>query len=289
MALIAFWWWPFSGAWHSASTADSKTLASSGSSRQSDSLHTAVGKPVSDANTDAAAEYLFDSNRLSGALLFSKGRVKKFVPESGAPSGRDLWVRDASGSQRLINPSVFSARFSPHGQRLAYTTSECALHVEDLQGNKLVEVTGAYSPRWKPDGTAIVFAKVPDGRDVHLPGTLSLATLDPASGNVALLTDGQFDDVRPEFAPTGDWILFVSGARTGLASFWRLGLDGNAGGPVQVTNLGQQDVDENFVPTPYYENGRQALWVSFLSHGCFCGLVWLGRGSRGRLLPRLRG
>jgi hypothetical protein len=43
------------------------------------------------------------------------------------------------------------------------------------------------------------------------------------------------------------------------------------------------------VYTTYYENGRQALWVSLLSHGCFCGLVWLGHDLRGRLLLRLRG
>ena len=28
---------------------------------------------------------------------------------------------------------------------------------------------------------------------------------------------------------------------------------------------------------PYYENSRQALWVVFLSHGCFCS--WSGQGA----------
>jgi Tol biopolymer transport system component len=71
-----------------------------------------------------------------------------------------------------------------------------------------------------------------------------------------LRTDGQFDDGRPEFHPSGDWILFVSGGRNGFASFWKL--DPGKGEPVQVTNIGQQAVDETFVPTPY----RKTIWSS---------------------------
>jgi Tol biopolymer transport system component len=201
-------------------------------------------------------DFLFASNRISGHILFSKGRDHRLIPDSDAPSGRDLWVRAGAGADRLIHSSVLSARFSPEGQRVAYTTTDRALLIEDLQGNKLAEVAGAYSPQWKPDGSAIVFAKVPEGRNVNMPGSLHLATLDPASGKVELLTDGQFDDVRPEFAPSGDWILFVSGGRTGLASFWKLDLSGSGTGPAQVTNIGQQGVDERFVPTPYH----QTLW-----------------------------
>ena len=63
------------------------------------------------------------------------------------------------------------------------------------------------------------------------------------------MTDGRFDDGRPEDARSGDWIVFVSGARNGLASFWKL--DPKRSEPVQVTNIGQQAVDETFVPTPY--------------------------------------
>lgn len=197
---------------------------------------------------------VFDSNKVSGRVLISKGRDNKFIPDSDAASGWSLWVRDAAGVERLVHESVYSAKFSPDGQRVAYTTSGVELRVEDLQGNKLTEVAGGYSPQWKPDGSAIVFAKVPEGRDLHLPGALHLATLDPASGRVNLLTDGQFDDGRPEYAPAGDWILFVSGARNGFASFWKVNAAG--GEPVQVTNIGQRAVDETFVPTPY----RKTLW-----------------------------
>lgn len=198
--------------------------------------------------------FLYDSNRVSGAVLFATSRDDKFIPDSDAPSGFDLWIRDAAGRTRLAHPSVFFAKFSPDGQRIAFATSECVLRVEDLQGNQLAEVEGAYMPQWKPDGSEIVFSKVPEGRHVYHPETFHLATLDPVSGQVNLLTDGRFDDGRPEFHPSGDWILFVSGGRNGFASFWRL--DAAGGEPVQVTNIGQRAVDETFVPTPY----RTTLW-----------------------------
>ena len=234
----------------------STTAGRVSSSQKGAPLSTAAGNPSSPAQGVArlAWAFLFDSNRISGGVLFSKGRDSKSIPDSDAPSGHDLWVRDASGAERLANASVFSARFSPDGQRLAFTTSGCTLRVEDLRGNKLAEVEGGYAPQWKPDGSAVVFAKVPEGRNVYLPGTLHLATLDLASGKVALLTDGRFDDGRPEFHPSGNWVLFVSGGRSGFASFWRL--DPGNGEPAQVTNIGQRARDETFVPTPY----RKTIW-----------------------------
>src|ERR1051325_1854835 len=101
--------------------------------------------------TQAPSDFLFASNRISGHILFSKGRDHRLIPDSDAPSGRDLWVRAGAGADRLIHSSVLSARFSPEGQRVAYTTTDRALLIEDLQGNKLAEVAGAYSPQWKPD------------------------------------------------------------------------------------------------------------------------------------------
>jgi len=41
--------------------------------------------------------------------------------------------------------------------------------------------------------------------------------------------------------------------------------------------------------TPYYENGRQALWVNFLEHSRFHETVWSQRALSGKLLVRLRG
>jgi WD40 repeat protein len=215
-----------------------------------------VATPAEAPTVPSPPALVFDTNKKTGRSLISKGRDSKFIPDSDAPSGWSLWARDAAGNERLVHDSVYSAKFSPDGERIAYTTSDVTMRVEDLQGNKLAEVEGASSPQWKPDGSEIAIAKVPEGHDLHLPGTLHIATVDPVTGKVKLITNGQFDDGRPEYAPSGDWILFISGGRTGLASFWKV--DSRGGEPQQVTNIGQHAVDESFVPTPY----RKTLWSS---------------------------
>lgn len=200
--------------------------------------------------------HLHDWKQTAGVnrFLLSKKLDKRHVPNSDAPSGFDLWLQNGSGAERQVHASVFRAKFSPDAKRVAYTTTDCELFLEDLHGKKLKQISRAYNPSWKRDGSAILFEKVPDGRKVHYPETLHLARFDLKSGKEELLTDGQFDDVRPEFHPSGKWILFVSGGRTGLASFWQI--DAAGGKPVQLTNLGRRHVDENFVPTPY----RQTIW-----------------------------
>src|SRR5690606_13524099 len=68
-------------------------------------------------------------------------------------------------------------------------------------------------------------------------------------GQSTKLTDGQWDDVRPHFSPDDKWVLFVSGGRSGLASFWRVPAEG--GQPEQITNVGMEQINDLFVPTPY--------------------------------------
>ncbi len=195
-------------------------------------------------------------NGLKTQFLLSTKHDERYLEGTDSPSGFDLWLRAESGDERLLTKSGFRAKFSPDAQRIAYTTTDCILHVEDPDGKKILETERAYNPSWKHDGAEIVFEQVPAGRKVHYPETLRLAKLNVASGEITPLTDGAFDDVRPEFHPSGKWILFVSGGRTGLASFWQI--DSKGGAPSQVTNLGRRRVDENFVPTPY----RQTIWSS---------------------------
>jgi WD40 repeat protein len=219
-----------------------------------------ASRPVFAGPNDTAAKgpyhHLFDWKQAPGVTRFlvSKGRDARFRPDSDAPSGVDLWLRDNSSGEQQIHASVYLARFSPDGQTLAYTTSDCELRIEEREGPRLHTVRGACNPNWKSDGRTVVFEKVPAGRNLHLPETLHLAKLDVATGKVDLLTDGRFDDVRPEFDPSGKWVLFVSGGRSGFASFWKIPPDD--GEPEQVTNLGLKRVDESFVPTPY----QKTLW-----------------------------
>jgi Tol biopolymer transport system component len=200
--------------------------------------------------------HLHDSRAAGGhnRFLLSKRFDDRYIPDSDVPSGFDLWLRDDTGTERLVDSRAFRGKFAPDGQRLAYTSTDCVLHVQDLAGKKLLEVSRAYNPSWRQDGAFLLFEKVPAGRNPHYPETLHLARVDVATGKEELLTDGAFDDVRPEYHPSGKWILFVSGLRTGIASFWKL--DAVGGQPEQLTNVGKQSVDKDFVPTPY----RTTAW-----------------------------
>lgn len=202
-------------------------------------------------------DHTFDTVTVNGAKrsLLSTGKDSRYLPDTDVNSGRDLWVKDEFGNERLVDRSVYRARFSPDGSKIAYATSDATLRVEDLAGTKLAEVEGAYEPSWKPDSSSLVFSKVPPGLPNHQPGAFQLATLNPTSGEMEILTDGQFDDGRPQYDPTGESVLFVSGGRTGLASFWMINRPGEE--PVQLTNLGQSGVGDDFVPTPY---SPQTLW-----------------------------
>lgn len=224
------------------------------------SHHRPIGRHVSEAEASSHGlpqghfEHVFDKAPNSNRFLFAKGKDGKFLTDSDAAYGMDLWFQDESGNDRLINGSVTRAKFSPDGTKVAFTTSDSVLHVEDLNGTPLAEVAGVYGPSWKPDGRAVIFSKVGEGQDPHRPGTRQLTALNVATGEIEALTDGRFDDGRPEFSPSSDWVIFVSGSRSGLASFWKVPAKG--GQPVQLTNVGLEQVNDRFVPTPY----DKAMW-----------------------------
>lgn len=203
--------------------------------------------------------YLFDWKKATEStetyFLVSKGANSASSRlGSDAPIGYDLWLLDDAGAQRQIAESVYRAKFSPDSRSIVYTTSDCVMRVEYLAGRKTLEVRGAYDPSWTPDGKSVVFSKVPASKDNHYPETLHLAIINLNSGWVDLITDDRFDDCRPECHPSGNWILFVSGGRSGVASFWKVPIAG--GQPVQITNIGLKVVDDSFVPTPY----QKTVW-----------------------------
>jgi hypothetical protein len=226
-----------------------KTRTHQRATRQfSDDVATAQGLPR------GTYAYIYDKSPGSNRFLIAKGRDDKFLSDSDAPSGMDLWLQDESGNERLLASSVYRAKFSPDGNKIAYTTSDCVMHVQDLNGSNIAEVAGVYGQSWKPDGKEVIFAKVGEGKDPHRPGTRQLTSLDVTTGKLKTLTDGKFDDGRPDYHPASGSVIFVSGGRTGLASFWQV--PANGGEPIQLTNVGQREVTDQFVPPPY----DKTLW-----------------------------
>lgn len=253
-----------------------------------------------DGEPAGSYQYMFDKAPNANRFLIAKGNSKNFVPDSDAAAGWDLWIQDENGKERLIAEDVYRAQFSPDGKKIAYTTADCVMHVESVAGDKVAKVERAYEPNWRSDSDALVFGQVPEGRSLHMPEVLGLSVFDLTSGQIKPLTDGKWDDVRPHFDPSDKTVLFVSGGRSGLASFWQVPAEG--GQPEQVTNLGMEQVNELFVPTPYdrtlwsddkrwfvydFKSGeREEIWgLEFDPNGKFKGAKKLGDGLDPRLSP----
>lgn len=157
--------------------------------------------------------------------------------------GSDLVLLDERGQKRLIGRSVVVASFSPDGKEVAYITDSRALMVKTLAGEMLAAVQGAVQFSWSTDGRKIVFTQAaPEQSDERAIGLLDLSTK-----QAYRLTTGQVD-YSPVFDPSGKWILFINAGRTRIGSFWALSVTGGA--PIQLTNVGVQQVDERVVPIP---------------------------------------
>lgn len=178
-------------------------------------------------------------------------------PGSSASRGRDLWEVDSDGLERFLAGDVLTAKLSPAADRIVYSTTEHSVVVRRSDGELLRQVSRGYDPSWSSDGKRIVLSRAKEGADPEAPGSLHISTFDLDTGRENVLTTGYLvDDARPEFHPFGRWILFVSGARSGLGSFWRVPASG--GTPTQLTNLNETTVTDSLVPTPY----KTTLWSS---------------------------
>jgi TolB protein len=194
-------------------------------------------------------------NKKSRRLLLAAGDSPQ-RRDLHTPVGGELWQVDSDGTERFVSAGVFQAKLSPDGEKLVYATFLRTVDVQTGDGRLLLEVTRGYDPSWKPDGRSIVLSRAAEGSALNTPESLRICTIDIETGSVRNLTDGMFDDVRPEFYPSGHWVIFVSGGRTGIASFWRVSADG--GDPTQLTNIGATAIDDRFVPTPF----KRTLWSS---------------------------
>jgi Tol biopolymer transport system component len=203
--------------------------------------------------------FLFDvkSNKGASGFLLSTKDLKTEKTIAGESKGHDLWLLDAGGEERCVSDNVFRAKLSPSNGLLAYTTNKSELNVETNSGTKLITVRAAYDPSWKKDASEVVLSKAEENdQDLRHPNSLRVCILDVNTKNVISLTDGRYDDGQPEFFPSGRAVMFVSGARSGLASFWKVSVEG--GQPVQLTNVSLTSITEKFVPTPYLKTAWSA-------------------------------
>lgn len=166
--------------------------------------------------------------------------------------GMNLWSVDADGTnpRRLTRGrKVLRAVWSEPAGLIAYWTKDMEIRTMGLDGSddRLLASPGA-SPAFSPDGTRLAYARLPkEWQPGALPGGFDLHVIDLATRADRELTNG-YDDAEPIWTPDGSALLFLSGGRTGLTSFWRIAPEGRD--LTQLTNAGQNRMTEQMVKNP---------------------------------------
>jgi TolB protein len=133
------------------------------------------------------------------AVALSKDGLTQIyrIPATGGAPQR---LTDSSGID--TNPN-----FSPDGQWIAFTSDRGGspqIYRMPAAGGTAQRLTfeGTYNvaPRFSPDGKSIAYVQREGGR-------FRIATMELATGQVTVLTDGTLDD-SPTFAPNGKMILY---------------------------------------------------------------------------------
>ena len=130
-----------------------------------------------------------------------------------APIAEDRIIQLTESGTRSVSP-----RWSPDGSQIAFLRDNIGT---ERFGIWLVDRDGTHERRlvfdegvtyrdidWSPEGRSIICVANVGGK------RFSIQRIDVASGIRSALTDGTFEDARPQHSPDGTWILFES-RRTG--------------------------------------------------------------------------
>lgn len=203
-----------------------------------------------------------------------KGEDAIFVDEgpSGQQAGQwsNLWVipldSEDGKAERLteVDHRVSSFAASPDGQSIAFVArtenrrnqgNQTEIYLLERASGDIRQLTDNEAPesgvRWLPDGSRIVFtATSRDGWDLQL---RKLWTLDPATGDEALLLDFSGNLGATAFTPDGGTMLF-SGQHGTNRNLYRL--DVTSGDVTQVT-----DVVGSLAPSSFSRDGTRMAFI----------------------------
>ncbi|MGB1275282.1 MAG: TolB family protein, partial [Nannocystaceae bacterium] len=177
------------------------------------------------------------------------------LPHAEDLGGHDLFLVDlATSSYTQLTNEQEVVRATWNSRRNRVIVSNRSLQITEFGLENPAEVVtlveGAVTPALSPDGQHLAYGRLPADWSVgSLPESIDLHVLDLDGGNDVELTSG-FDDIEPIWTPDGSGLLFLSGARTGVQSFWQV--DPSGGIPAQLTNLGLEEVTPDFVPSPAF-------------------------------------
>jgi Tol biopolymer transport system component len=194
----------------------------------------------------AVASVFADTN---GTALFSVQR------DIGHTDSEDLGTvdlyfnGDLRAPIRLAGPIMSATLDLP--RRLAYyTTPSAELRRVRLDGTDDQHVADkALSPAVAPDGTRLVFQKLPADWTAgnYYDRALGLTVLDLATGSEHRVTDA-WEDFGATWSPDGTTLLFGSANPRGIASLYAV--SANGGHKRQLTNVGHDRIRPDTVPVP---------------------------------------
>ena len=153
-----------------------------------------------------------------------------------------------------------SAQISPDGTRIAFISDRSGtrqLWISDARGADAIEVTHSGglpvgTPRWSPDGRAIVYDSVKDGRSV-------IYVVGVTGGVPQLLAAGDRDDMMPSWSGDGKSVYFLSQRGGKSLELWKKPL---AGGPdiLLSESADGEAMEAADGRTVYYASVRGGIW-----------------------------
>jgi hypothetical protein len=170
---------------------------------------------------------------------------------------------ETGGKRRLTRGArAYDPDVSPDGRTVVFARKlgdRSELYTASMEGGALTELTRSVAgvewsgPRWSPDGTRMVAARLLPG------GWLDLVLVDPATGEVRGLTHDRARDVEPTWTPDGEAIVFRSD-RDGISNLYVGEPEGGA--PRRLTNVLGGAFEPSLSP-----DGRSVAFSDYSSRG----------------------